>query len=388
MKRIIFMFFALFSTLSFSASLPYDSIVKTNAARFGLDPLLVHAQIQTESAHSASASNACCSGLMQLHRQYFKGNLYDPANNINQGTAYVRQLLGQFSNNMVNALRAYNWGPGNMRAFLRGKKSFMPRETIEYTKKIERNYIAYGGKGSAFNGQTYKANPNMKNTEEQLDNGRVCKAVKLPTQGNIDINTMPTIPPITMPPGVGDRTVFDPTKANSNAQKISELYEQIKILRGQYDTLTKSVAGLELLTNVTQLAGYELPTTINPTDGNGGVLYQNLTAQRSANTGVYASPALKSSKSKNAQIANHAFAEAEMGWTQIMCSLKNVEAIQNTQTNTWKQSTDLHNRIAIEKALLDANASKIRSSLAMLSAAQRNYQLDIQQQVAIYNKRK
>ena len=393
MKIIKFLFFLWLSIIGVSnnafalQSLPYDNYVRTNSARFGLDPLAVHAQIQVESTHVNRGFNGvCCYGLMQLHGQYFKGNLQDPNNNINQGTAYMRQLLGQFNNNYINALRAYNWGPGNMHAYLKGNKRTMPRETVEYSQKIERWYISYGGKGRFFNGQVYKVNPNTKAANEQLESSRVCKPVKLPTQENVDINTVPNLPPIVMPPGVGERTVFDPTKSNQTAQNIQEIYEQIKVIRGQYDSLTKGMAGLGLLTNISQMAGYEMPTTINPTNENGGIIYQNLQAQRAADTGVYASPELKASKSKNAQISNHAFAEAEMGWTQIMCSLENVKAIQNTQTNTQKQSKDLGNRIAIERALLDASASKIRSSLVMLNAAQRNYQLDVQQAVHKYNK--
>ncbi len=34
---------------------------------------------------------------------------------------------------------------------------------------------------------------------------------------------------------------------------------QIQVLRGQYDSITKGLAGLGLLTNVAQLAGFELP---------------------------------------------------------------------------------------------------------------------------------
>lgn len=385
--KIIIVFGVVIATLTtpvYALSLAYDGIVRQNAARFGFDPLLVHAQIQTESGHVATASNACCSGLMQLHRSYFKGNLYDPQSNINQGTAYVRQLLGQFNNNLVNALRAYNWGPGNMRAFLKGNKRFMPRETIEYTKKIEKYYIQYGGKGSYFNGQAYKVNPNSKIANEQLSSDRVCKPMKLPVQANVDTSTLPTIPPITMPAGAGERTVFDPTKATKNAEMIQQLFEQIKVLRGEYDALTKGAAGFGLLSNVTQLAGYELPTTINAGQDSGGAIYKTLKEQRAADTGVYDSPALKASFSQNAKISNNAYVEAEMGWTQIMCSLNNVKALDDVNTNTVKQSKDVGNRIGIERALLEANASKIRSALVMLNAAQSNYSVTMRQEIAKY----
>ena len=202
---------------------------------------------------------------------------------------------------------------------------------------------------------------------------------------------MPPLPPVVTPPGVGT-SVFDPAKATATAQNIQQIYEQIKVLRGQYDTLTKGAAGLGLLTNITQLAGYELPSSIN---GNGeqkfgqtGNVYQTLSEQRAADTGVYSSPDLQNSLAKNAQISNHAYVQAEMGWTQIMCSINHINSLSQAvgQTNSLKQSKDVGNQIALEKALLEANAAKIQSSLVMLNSAQNNYRTEVSQKLAKYKK--
>lgn len=388
------------STAVWAASMPYDNIVRSHAATYGLDPILVHALIQQESGHNpniCSGVKAC--GLMQLMpgtaSELGVSNVFDPNQNVRGGTRYLKQMIGMFNGNVVHALRAYNWGPGNMRAYLRGTKRTMPRETIEYSQKIQRFYIAYGGKGGFFysgdNTQLAARNPNTQQARGQLETNRVCKPVKLPAQASVDMNSLPPLPPVVTPPGVGT-SVFDPAKATATAQNIQQIYEQIKVLRGQYDTLTKGAAGLGLLTNITQLAGYELPYSIN---GNGeqkfgqtGNVYQTLSEQRAADTGVYSSPDLQNSLAKNAQISNHAYVQAEMGWTQIMCSINHINSLSQAvgQTNSLKQSKDVSNQIALEKALLEANAAKIQSSLVMLNSAQNNYRTEVSQKLAKYKK--
>lgn len=389
------------STAVWAASIPYDNIIRAHAATYGLDPILVHALIQQESGHNpniCSGVKAC--GLMQLMpgtaSELGVSNVFDPNQNVRGGTRYLKQMIGMFNGNVVHALRAYNWGPGNMRAYLRGVKRTMPRETIEYSQKIQRYYIAYGGKGGFFysgnnNTQTAASNPNTQSARDQLDSNRVCKPVKLPAQAQVDMNSVPPLPPIVTPPGIGT-SVFDPAKAAATTQNIQQIYEQIKVLRGQYDTLTKGAAGLGLLTNITQLAGYELPYSINGNGeqkfGESGNVYQTLAEQRAANTGVYNSPELKNALAKNAQISNHAYVQAEMGWTQVMCSINHINSLSQTvgQTNSLKQSKDVGNQIALEKALLEANAAKIQSSLVMLRGAQNSYRTEVSQRLSQYKK--
>lgn len=400
MKKIILSICLLsIASNSFALSKAYDNIVQAKSGRFGLDPLLVHALIEQESHHNpeiCSQVNAC--GLMQLMPSTARGlgvsNVFDPNQNVDGGTRYLKSMIGMFGGNVVNALRAYNWGPGNMRAYVKGLKRTMPAETRNYTVKIEKYYYAYGGRGGHFKGQAggQASNPNTTSTTASLDPTTMCKPVKLPSQTKVDYDTLPQLPSLPTPGGAGS-TVFDPAKVSQYAMQIQEVSRQIAVLRGQYDSLTKGLAGLNLLTNVSQLAGFELPNTL-PSGfdepkvfGQGGTsVYKSLAEQRASDTGVFSNPELKASLNQNAKISNHAYAEAEMAWTQINCSMTTIKSLADTSTNTLKQSKDVGNRIALEKAMLEANAAKIRSSIVMMRGALMNYQVASTQAIKTYNR--
>lgn len=390
------------TTDTFARALPmtYDNIIRPQAGKYGIDPLLMHALIQQESGHNpgiCSRVGAC--GLMQLMPGTASDlgvrNRADPVQNVAGGTRYFKQMLGMFNNNVVNSLRAYNWGPGNMRSYLRGVKRVMPAETRQYSASIKNFYYGYGGRANHFVDGANAKNINNKATTTSLDASATCKAVKLPPSANVDFGSIPALPPIN-PQGSGDRTIFDPTKTQITAQNIVEIYKQMEIMRGQYDSMTKGLAGLDLLTNISQLAGYEFPKALPsgfdvPQEfGSGGNnVYKSLTEQRASNTGVFSSPELSAAHNQNAQISNHAYAEAEMSWTQINCSLNTIGSLAtaNASTQTLKQSKDLGNRIALEKAMLEASTAKIRSSLVMMQGARSNYQLAMQQAMNKYKTR-
>jgi soluble lytic murein transglycosylase-like protein len=83
------------------------------SARHGVDPGLVRAMIQVESAYQPRArSSKGAVGLMQVMpatgRQYGVTNLWDPASNIEAGIAHLRSLLDRFP--LSSALAAYNAG--------------------------------------------------------------------------------------------------------------------------------------------------------------------------------------------------------------------------------------------------------------------------------------
>jgi len=91
-------------------------IINDAAARHGVDPSLVSAVIHCESGGNPDAvSSKGAKGLMQLiDSTARKLSVTDPFNivqNVNAGTAYLKQLLSRYNNNVKFALAAYNAGP-------------------------------------------------------------------------------------------------------------------------------------------------------------------------------------------------------------------------------------------------------------------------------------
>jgi soluble lytic murein transglycosylase-like protein len=114
----------------------YDHIIQTQAAKHGVDPELVRAVIQVESAYQARArSQKGAVGLMQLMpataREYGVRNLYDPAANIDAGIRHLKALLAKFPLDL--ALAAYNAGQGAVERF-QGMPPY--RETEQYVARI------------------------------------------------------------------------------------------------------------------------------------------------------------------------------------------------------------------------------------------------------------
>jgi soluble lytic murein transglycosylase-like protein len=98
--------------VDFSRLIP---IINEAARANGVDPKLVHAVIRAESGYNANAlSNKGAVGLMQLipatAQRYGVSDSYDPAQNIQGGTRYLRDLLKMFNGNTELALAGYNAG--------------------------------------------------------------------------------------------------------------------------------------------------------------------------------------------------------------------------------------------------------------------------------------
>jgi soluble lytic murein transglycosylase-like protein len=64
-------------------------------------------------------------------------NIDDPAENIDAGARYLRDLLQKYNNNLALALAAYNAGPDKVQLY----GSVPPfAETISYVRRVKRGY--------------------------------------------------------------------------------------------------------------------------------------------------------------------------------------------------------------------------------------------------------
>jgi hypothetical protein len=126
----------------------YSGYVQQAAAKYEIEPDLIHAVIKTESnGNQRAVSKKGAMGLMQLmpSTAYDMNvvNPFNPEENIEGGTKYLKQLLEKFNGDLTLALAAYNAGPKTVE-----KYGNVPpiSETRQYVKKI---ISLFKGKGSS-----------------------------------------------------------------------------------------------------------------------------------------------------------------------------------------------------------------------------------------------
>jgi soluble lytic murein transglycosylase-like protein len=95
---------------------PYEDLIHAAAQKHGLDEKLITEVIAVESNFNPRAvSSKNAQGLMQLlpktARDYSVRDVFDPAQNIEAGTHYLKDLLARYRGNLKLALAAYDAGP-------------------------------------------------------------------------------------------------------------------------------------------------------------------------------------------------------------------------------------------------------------------------------------
>jgi hypothetical protein len=116
----------------------YRHIVHEKASAYNIDPSLIKAVIKTESNwNSRAISRKGAIGLMQLMPSTASDmnvrNPFDPEENIEGGTKYLKYLLEKFNGDLTLALAAYNAGPKVVE-----KCGYVPpiTETRHYVDKV------------------------------------------------------------------------------------------------------------------------------------------------------------------------------------------------------------------------------------------------------------
>ncbi len=135
----------------------YDSIIRSIATNYGLEPALIHSIIRTESNYDADAvSPKGARGLMQLMpetaERYGVRDIFNPRENIEGGVRYLKYLMDLYDSKTDYVLAAYNAGHNAIekyggippfpetRRFIEKVKATYPHSTIRDRKKIYKYY--------------------------------------------------------------------------------------------------------------------------------------------------------------------------------------------------------------------------------------------------------
>ena len=119
-----------------------EPLVAKAATQYKLNPDLLKAVIRQESAfYPCAVSDKGAMGLMQLMPATAEAlktsDPFDPAQNIDSGARYLKQMLARFKGDLKLALAAYNAGPEKVE----GAKLAVPDipETREYVEQVVKS---------------------------------------------------------------------------------------------------------------------------------------------------------------------------------------------------------------------------------------------------------
>jgi len=121
---------------------PYGDVIQSAAKKYGVDADLIFSVIAAESNFNPRAiSRRGARGLMQLlpttGTRFGVKDIFDPAQNIDAGTQYLRDLMARYQGDLVLTLAAYNAGPAAVQRY-----GHVPpyNETISYVRAIRKTY--------------------------------------------------------------------------------------------------------------------------------------------------------------------------------------------------------------------------------------------------------
>jgi soluble lytic murein transglycosylase-like protein len=121
---------------------PFADIIRAAAQKHGVDEALITCVIAEESNFNPRAlSTKLAAGLMQLlpstAARLAVRDVFDPVQNVDAGTRYLKELLNQYKGDLRLALAAYNAGPEVV-----AKYGGVPpyAETRKYVKHITARY--------------------------------------------------------------------------------------------------------------------------------------------------------------------------------------------------------------------------------------------------------
>jgi hypothetical protein len=125
-----------------STPVKYNHIIEKAAQKYDLPAKLIHSIIKAESNYNPYAvSSKGAAGLMQLMpetaKQYNVKDRFDPIENIEGGTKYLKDLVKIYDQNLELILAAYNAGQEAIKKY----KGIPPYpETIDYIEKVKSAY--------------------------------------------------------------------------------------------------------------------------------------------------------------------------------------------------------------------------------------------------------
>ena len=122
---------------------PFGDIIREAAKRYSVDADLITSVIAAESNFDPRAvSRRDARGLMQLlpstASKLGVKNIFDPQENIDAGTRYLRDLLQLYKNDLALTLAAYNAGPERVERY--GQRVPPFAETISYVRRVKQTY--------------------------------------------------------------------------------------------------------------------------------------------------------------------------------------------------------------------------------------------------------